>query len=149
MRTQREITEDGKTRFSHRVKRSLVVLSFFPMILFLMPVPGSCADEWSAGGSLHSTSVRRWMKASSANRLATSADWFLSMTEKSNKPLLKELKAMSKEDYQEAFKYYATRLERCVSEKVEKKTVRPEDRITDYAEKCYKNLHGPDGNSGE
>jgi len=149
MRIRREITEDGQTLFSHRVKRILAVLSFFPMILFLVPVPGSCADEWYAGGSLHSTSVRRWMKASSANRLATSADWFLAMTEKSNKTLLKELKAMDKEDYQEAFKYYATRLERCVSEKVEKKTVRPEDRISDYAEKCYKDLHGTDGNSGE
>jgi len=135
-------TEDEGNRFYKRVKRILVI--FFSWAFFLMPAQVSNADEWYEGGSLHSTSVRRWIQASSANRLATSADWFLSMTEKSNKPLLKELKAMDKTDYQEAFKYYANRLERCVSEKVEKKTVRPEDRITDYAEKCYKTLHGTD-----
>jgi len=134
--------EDEGNRFYKRVKGILVI--FFSWTLFLMPVPVSNADEWYEGGSLHSTSVRRWIQASSANRLATSADWFLSMTEKSNKPLLKELKAMDKTDYQEAFKYYANRLERCVSEKVEKKTARPEDRITDYAEKCYKTLYGTD-----
>jgi len=144
MRKQQSRTENEGTRFHKRTKRSLIVLFFFFGILFLTPVPSSNADEWYERGSLHSTSVRRWMHASSANRLATSADWFLSMTEKSNKALQKELKAMDKVDYQEAFKYYATRLERCISEKVEKKTVRAEDPIFNYAEKCYKTLHGMD-----
>lgn len=114
----------------------------FFMILCVIPCSGLSAEEWDKGGNLHNASVRRWVKASEANRLATSADWFLAMTKKSNPDLQKEMKAMDKSDYAAVFQYYATRLERCVSEKIEKKTVRAEDPISDYAEKCYKILHG-------
>jgi hypothetical protein len=118
------------------------ILSFIVfLILFLMPCSGLYAEEWDKGGNLHNASVNRWLKAAEANRLATSADWFLAMTKKSNPDLQKEMKAMDKSDYEAAFKYYANRLERCVEEKVEKKTVRAEDPVSDYAEKCYKILH--------
>jgi len=107
-----------------------------------MPLHIWADDAWDKGGNLQNASVYRWLKASAANRLATSADWFLTMTRQSNKPLWEELKAMDKTDYEEAFKYYATRLESCISEKVEKKSVRPENKVGDYADKCYKTLHG-------
>lgn len=117
---------------------------FFLLILFVMPCSGLSAEDWDKGGNLHNASVRRWNKASEINRLATAADWFLAMTQKTNPALQKELKAMDKSDYAAAFKYYATRLERCVSESIEKKTVRAEDKISDYADKCYQILHGED-----
>ncbi|HOO40894.1 MAG TPA: hypothetical protein PK425_08355 [Syntrophales bacterium] len=135
---------DPERRFYRRANLRFVILFLCFGILCLMSPPNSGADEWYEGGSLHSTSVRKWKQASSANRLATAADWFLSMTGKSNKELQMELTAMGEVDYQEAFRYYASRLERCVSEKVGKRTVRQEDRISDYAEKCYKTLHGTD-----
>lgn len=123
--------------------RLLNLLIFF-FILFVMPCSGLCAKEWEKGGNLHNASVYRWAKASEANRLATSADWFLAMTQMSNPALQKEMKEMDKSDYEAVLKYYATRLERCVTEKIEKKTVRAEDKISDYAEKCYQILHGED-----
>ncbi|MBN1545246.1 MAG: hypothetical protein JW902_01150 [Syntrophaceae bacterium] len=109
-----------------------------------MPLGNVFAEEWNNGGNLHYASVYRWKKASEANRLATSADWFMAMTRKSNKPLLDEMKAMDKVDYQEAFKYYATRLESCIDEKLELKRVRPDEKVSIYAEKCYQILHGGD-----
>ena len=122
----------------------LVKWVFFLLILFLMPCYGLSAEEWDKGGNLHNASVYRWAKASETNRLATSADLFLAMTKESNPALQKELKAMDKSDYEAAFKYYATRLERCVSETIEKKTVRAEDKVSVYADKCYQILHGND-----
>lgn len=123
-----------------------VMLMGFVLFLGLPITPSRiwADDAWDKGGNLQNASVYRWMKSSAANRLATSADWFLTMTRQSNKPLWEELKAMDKTDYEEAFKYYATRLESCISEKVEKKSVRPENRVFDYAEKCYQTLHGGD-----
>lgn len=132
----RKITKDGPLR--------LLNLSIFFYILFLMPGSGLCAEEWDKIGNLHNASVYRWLKSPEANRLATSADWFLAMTKKSNPDLQKEMKAMDKTDYETALKYYANRLERCVSEKIEKKTVRAEDKVSTYAEKCYQILHGED-----
>jgi hypothetical protein len=88
--------------------------------------------------------VYRWKRASQENRLATSADWILTMTRQSNKAPWEEIQAMNKEDYEKAFKYYADRLERRVSESVGKKSVRRENKIQGYAEKCYEILHGPD-----
>lgn len=123
--------------------RFLNLLTFF-FILFVMPCSGLYAEEWDKGGNLHNASVYRWAKASETNRLATSADWFLAMTKESNPTLLKELKAMDKSDYAATFKYYSTRLERCISEKLAMKTVRAEDKVSDYAYKCYQILHGED-----
>ena len=122
------------------------------VLVLVLPIMSShtWADEaWDKGGNLQNASVYRWMKASAANRLATSADWFLRMTRQSNKPLWEELKAMDRTDYEEAYRYYATRLESCISEKVEKKSVRPENRVMDYAEKCYQTLHGVDRSFAE
>ena len=51
---------------------------------------------------------------------------------------------MNKEDYEKTFKYYADLLERCVSERVGKKSVRRENTIKGYAENCYEILHGLD-----
>lgn len=141
---ERERSGDLRKRFYKRLRSSLLVLFFMFLTLSQLPLPSLYAGEWYEGGSLHQTSVRRWVNASSTNRLATSADWFLSMTKKSNKVLQKELEAMDKADYDASLKYYATRLERCISEKVEKKTVRAEDKISDYADKCYQILHGDD-----
>lgn len=140
---QKTISWRKKSKSRFQIGRFILICAV-SLILSGISCPGFAAEEWYKGGSLHNASVHRWVNASAANRLATSADWFLSMTGKSNKALQKELKAMDEVDYQEAFKYYATRLERCVSEKVEKKTVRAEDKISDYAEKCYKILHGED-----
>lgn len=140
------IFESRRRDMKIKVCRAINWLKFmgliFFFVFFIMPLSALSADDWDKGGSLQNASVYRWMKASAANRLATSADWFLTMTRQSNKPLLTELKAMDKADYEEAFKYYAIRLESCISEKIEKKSVRPENRVSDYAEKCYQTLHG-------
>ena len=139
----KEHMEPNDSRIEHPVFFKYVLSGLF-LILFLMPMGQTFAEEWNKGGNLHQASVRRWLNASEANRLATSADWFMSLTQKSNKALLDELKAMDKTDYDGAFKYYASRLESCISDKLEKKTVRYEDKVVDYAEKCYKILHGGD-----
>jgi hypothetical protein len=117
-------------------------LSLILIFLFQLTWSVGYADEWYQGGNLQNANIRRWLKASDANRLATSADWFMTMTKASNKALLNELKSMDKENYQAAVKYYATHLENCIAEKFQAKTLRYEDKVSDYAEKCYQILHG-------
>ncbi|MDX9745611.1 MAG: hypothetical protein WCX84_05240 [Syntrophales bacterium] len=131
---------------SGKKKRSVPGLSLpvIVLVLLLLSMTHVFADNWNKGGNLHDASVYRWKKSSQANRVATSADWFLTMTRQANKSLWEELQAMNKEDYEKAFRFYANRLERCVSERVEKKSVRRENRIQGYAEKCYDILHGSD-----
>jgi len=133
--------------------QTLKWITSMSLVLFLiLPILSlhTWADEaWDKGGNLQSASVYRWMKSSAANRLATSADWFLRMTRQSNQPLWEELKAMDRTDYEKSYRHYATRLESCISEKAGKKSVRPENRVMDYVEKCYQTLHGTDRSSAE
>lgn len=62
-------------------------------------------SEWYRGGTLHRATVKEWREADYTNRLATAADWALTMLEKSgNKPADTD-----------ALKPFAVDLEACVS----------------------------------
>lgn len=62
-------------------------------------------SEWYQGGTLHRATVKEWREADYMNRLATAADWALTMLEKSgNKPADTD-----------ALKPFAVDLEACVS----------------------------------
>lgn len=48
------------------------------MIIMLM-VAMSSASEWWEGGTLHGASVKEWKQATYSNKMATSADWILTL----------------------------------------------------------------------
>ena len=46
------------------------------------PTDGNYSQEWYEGGTLHNATMREWMEATHANKLATSADFVVTMLQK-------------------------------------------------------------------
>lgn len=112
-------------------------------------LPGSAlADKRPDGkkwyeekGTLHRSTVGEWKAASYENRLATSADWFVSITKEFNPVLHRELKRLKFDEYLGAMKNGAIQLEKCVSGRVSKMKY-PNIKTATIAAFCYKALYG-------
>ncbi len=114
----------------------LIVISIF----FSTPVYSA---EWYVGGNLHKATVQEWRQATYKNRLATSCDWFVSITKEHNSVLKKKLDALPTPQYLSALKKFAIELEKCVSDIVnDKKVAKSSERVTEYASMCYLTMHG-------
>lgn len=98
--------------------------------------------NWYEGGNLHQASVKAWRESSYSNRLATAADWFVSITKEHNPKLKKQMDSLSAYKYLSALKKHAVRLEKCVSETASLKSengvvFKADDKIAEVASLCY------------
>lgn len=100
------------------------------------------AEEWYKGGTLHKATVAEWNGASFQNKLATSADWFVSITKSYNKTLQIEMDSLDNSQYLSLLKYSSQRLEQCVSKRAGSDYAKRSGLIVDYAVTCYKILYG-------
>ena len=101
------------------------------------------SGEWYEGGTLHKATVQEWQQATYENRLATSGDWFVSITKAHNPELKKKLDALPTSQYLSALKEFAIQLEKCVSDIVnDKKIAKSSERVAEYASMCYITMYG-------
>ncbi len=101
------------------------------------------SSEWYEGGTLHKATVQEWQQATYKNRLATSADWFVSITKSNNPELQEKLDALPTIQYLLTIKKFAIQLEKCVSDIVnDKKLARSDGLVAEYASMCYIAMYG-------
>jgi hypothetical protein len=114
------------------------------MCLFINPAYSS---EWYEGGNLHKATVKTWSQSSYSNRLATSADWFISITKSHNPNLKNKLDNLSTSEYLATLKQFSIQLEKCISDTVSIKSkdsnfAKSDDQIAEIASLCYISLYG-------
>ncbi|MBK1693163.1 hypothetical protein CKO09_00185 [Chromatium weissei] len=68
--------------------------------------------QWYEGGTLHRATIEKWIASDYKDRLATSADFFVSISRKENPRLLDGVGSI----FLEKIKVHATELEKCISE---------------------------------
>ncbi len=96
------------------------------------------SGEWYEGGTLHKATVQEWQQATYKNRLATSADWFFSITKAHNPELQRKLDKLNYEQWLATVKECSKQLEICVSDIVnDKKIAKSSERVAEYASMCY------------
>jgi hypothetical protein len=101
------------------------------------------SGQWYEGGTLHSSTVREWKQSTYDNKLATSADWFVSITNSHNPSLKNQLRNLSGTQYLDTLKIHAAKLERCVSGIVKDvKIAKEEQKVAEYGSMCYSTLFG-------
>lgn len=120
-----------------------IIASFFALIVSI-PVYSS---EWYEGGNLHQATVKTWRQSSYSNRLATAADWFVSITKSNNPNLKRKMDNLSTSEYLVALKQFAVQLEKCVSDTASlnsKGSVfsKSGDKIAEIASICYISMYG-------
>lgn len=70
--------------------RSVIVICFFLMGIIQMTVSPVLGEEWYDGGTLHKKNIKEWKNAVIKNKLATCADFIVTLTPKQKKGLLFE-----------------------------------------------------------
>ncbi len=120
-----------------------IIASFFALIVS-NPVYSS---EWYEGGNLHQATVKTWRQSSYSNRLATSADWFVSITKLHNPSLKRKIDNLSTSEYLVALKQFAVQLEKCVSDTAslnskDRAFSKSDDKIAEIASICYISMYG-------
>jgi hypothetical protein len=128
------------------IKRA--AFSFLFILLFTIPQFAS-AGKWYEGGTLHSAKISKWNQSSYENRLATSADWFVSITKKHNSSLQTKLDRLSNSQYLRSLKAFSVQLEKCASgianiKPGEKGVFKSNDKIAEVASMCYLSMYGSD-----
>jgi hypothetical protein len=128
------------------IKRA--TFSFLCILLFTIPQL-TFAGEWYEGGTLHTATVSKWNQSSYKNRLATSADWFVSITKKHNLSLQWKLDHLSNSQHLSSLKAFSAQLEKCISDianiKLRKKqALKSKDKIAEVASLCYLSMYGSD-----
>lgn len=98
-----------------------------------------CSAEWYEGGNLHRATVKMWQDASYNNRLATSADWFVSITRSHNPALQQEMDNLSNNQYLSNLKKFSVQLEKCVSDIAVH--YNNSEKIAEIASICYISLY--------
>jgi hypothetical protein len=128
------------------IKRAII--SFLFVLLFIIPQFAS-AGHWYEGGTLQSANVSKWNQSSYENRLATSADWFVSITKKHNSSLQRKLDRLSNSQYLSSLKTFSAQLEKCASDIAnikpgKNRVFNPNDKIFEVAFLCYLSMYGSD-----
>ena len=121
-------------------------------LIFITVLMASCffytpvmAAKWYDGGTLHSKNVKEWNSSTYANRLATSADWFTSITTSHNKSLKSKLDKLSLKTYLSQLKFFSIQLEKCVSNLTQEKGIyNNKDKAAEVATACYLAIYGTD-----
>jgi hypothetical protein len=94
--------------------------------------------EWLKGGSLHKATVQEWRQATYKNRLATSSDWFVSITRAQNPKLQMKLDKLNNEEWNATVKECSKQLEICVSEMAsDEKSWSSNSLVATIASTCY------------
>jgi len=128
------------------IKRA--AFSFLFILLFTIPQVAS-AGKWYEGGTLHSAIISKWNESLYENRLATSADWFVSITKKHNSSLQTKLDRLSNSQYLSSLKAFSAQLEKCASDIAniipgEKGVFKSNDKIAEVVFMCYLSMYGSD-----
>ena len=128
------------------IKRATISLLF--VLLFTIPQFAS-AGHWYEGGTLQSANVSKWNQSSYENRLATSADWFVSITKQHNSSLQKKVNQLSGSQYLVTLKAFSAQLKKCVSDIAyiksgKKQALESNDKIAEVASMCFLSLYGSD-----
>ena len=128
------------------IKRA--TFNFLFILFFAIPQP-AFAGEWHEGGTLHTATVSRWNQSSYKNRLATSADWFVSITKKHNSSLQIKVNQLSGSQYLVTLKAFSAQLEKCVSDIAyiksgKKQALESNDKIAEVASMCFLSMYGSD-----
>jgi hypothetical protein len=128
------------------IKRA--TFSFLFILFFTVPQFAS-AGKWYEGGTLHTATVSRWNQSSYKNRLATSADWFVSITKQHNSSLQKKVNQLSGSQYLVTLKAFSAQLEKCVSDIAniksgKKQALKSNDKIAEVASMCFLSMYGSD-----
>ena len=128
------------------IKRA--TFSFLFILLFAIPQL-AFAGEWYEGGTLHTATVSKWNHSSYKNRLATSADWFVSITKKHNLSLQWKLDQLSNSQHLGSLKAFSAQLEKCVShianiKSGKKQALKSNDKIAQVASMCFLSMYGSD-----
>jgi hypothetical protein len=128
------------------IKRA--AFSFLFILLFSITQFAS-AGNWYEGGTLQSANVSKWNQSSYENRLATSADWFVSITKKHNSSLQIKVNQLSGSQYIVTLKAFSAQLEKCVSDIAniksgKKQALKSNDKISEIASMCFLSMYGSD-----
>jgi len=120
-----------------------IVVLFFALIISNVVY----SSEWYEGGTLHQSTVKIWRQSSYSNRLATAADWFVSITKSHNPSLKRKLDTLSATQYLSALKKFAVQLEKCVSDTASlnskgRVVFNPNDKAAEIASVCYISMYG-------
>ena len=102
---------------------------------------------WYEGGNLHGATVKTWKQSSYRNRLATAADWFVSITKSHNPKLKRKLDRLPTSQYLSTLKKFSAQLEKCVSDTVNIESkgrgfAKPSSKIAEFASICYVSMYG-------
>ena len=124
--------------------------SFLFILLVTIPQFAS-AGKWYEGGTLQSANINKWNQSSYKNRLATSADLFVSITKKHNSSLQRKLDRLSNSQYLSLLKAFSVQLEKCASD-IAIANIKPgvprvfksNDKIVEVAFMCYLSMYGSD-----
>ena len=122
--------------------------SFLFILLVTIPQFAS-AGKWYEGGTLQSANINKWNQSSYKNRLATSADLFVSITKKHNSSLQRKLDRLSNSQYLISLKAFSAKLENCASDVAyikpgENRVFNSNDKIVEVAFLCYVSMYGSD-----
>jgi len=120
-----------------------IVILFFALIISTVVY----SSEWYEGGTLHQATVKIWRQSSYSNRLATAADWFVSITKSHNPSLKRKLDTLSATQYLSALKKFAVQLEKCVSDTASfnsegRVVFNPNNKAAEIASVCYISIYG-------
>lgn len=120
-----------------------LIATFFALIVS-DPVYSS---EWYERGNLHQATVKTWKQSNYSNRLATAADWFVSITKSLNPSLERKMGNLSTSEYLITLKQFAIQLEKCVSDTASlnsknKTFFKSDDKIAEIASICYISMYG-------
>ena len=116
----------------------LALLSFSPAYSFAASPP-----SWMQGGNLHAATVGDWRNAQYQNKLATSSDWFTSLTRSSNPQLQGRLDSLGVGQWMLAVKKYAEELEICVSKlAADARLFQSDGKVAEIASLCYFDMYG-------
>lgn len=104
------------------------------------------SQEWYKGGTLHQTTVEKWLQASYRNRLATSGDWFINITKTRNPSLYKKLKKYRGQEFVVVLKMFSVQFEKAITDFASfnsngRKACQPVDKIAEVASICYLTMY--------
>ena len=132
-------------RFAMENIMNKFVASILIAFIVLSPFSSFAASppSWMQGGNLHAATVEAWRNAPFENRLATSSDWFTSITRSSNPKLQLWLDSLGNNEWIAAIRKYAEELEICVSKlAADNRLFRSNGKVAEVAALCYVDMYG-------
>lgn len=92
--------------------RTLLIVFLFALSLTIIGQANAQSTKaWYEGGNLHKSTIEQWVMADYSNRLATAADFFVSISKKENPEILD----VPSSKFFSNLRHHATELEKCIT----------------------------------